>query len=188
MGKNYELKRVEEEIWEQTPDHIQVKRRRFSFLRDEITKTKKKIDRHQKSIVKLKDELKEFETERNSLYPELVTFQTNNFPSVSSTLKKKNIESKYHYQWSINLTIGDIKRKKYLGTNKIVRERLDEINNDDRYTSKLRFNKDLEEYCREEIRKIIRTNIGKEMMSEKGKVDLYKKWRKNDLKMWDYFC
>ena len=63
MGRNYELKRIDEDVWEQTPEHIQKDRRRYSYLRDEIAKSNKKIEHHQALIRKIKTEKKEYEKE-----------------------------------------------------------------------------------------------------------------------------
>lgn len=181
MGKNYELKRLDEEIWERTPEKIQEMRRKFSFLRDEITKSNKKIDRYQTKIENIKSDKKEYEKERTLLYHKLVTFQMDNIPSVSPTVQPGN-----NYQWSINLTIGDVKRKKYLGSDKKVRKKLNEITDDDKFTSKTLTNDFIKE-CREEIRKIVQKNLMKEMETEKDLVIIFKKWKKDELKMWDYF-
>jgi len=180
MSKNYELKRIDEEVWEKTPEKIQLHRKRFSFLRDEIKKSQKKSDRYQKNVIRLKSERKILEKERNTLYHKLFTFQTDNLPSVSPTTQPSN-----NFQWSINLKLGDIKRKKYLGSNKKVRERLDELNNTGLFTSRMNAIDDLIKDCREEIRKIIEKNLGKEI--EKDKLGVFKRWKKDELKMWDYF-
>jgi hypothetical protein len=182
MGKNYELKRIDEEVWEQTPEHIQEMRRRFSFLRDEITKSNKRIEKYQSTIRKTKIDKKEYEKERTLLYHKLVTFQIGRIPTVSPTVQPGN-----NYQWSINLTIGDVKRKKYLGSNKKVRERLDEIYHLDIFTSTMNsLTDDLTEHCRKEVRKIVQKNLMKEMETEKDLVIIFKKWKKDQLKMWDY--
>jgi len=182
MNRRYELKKVEEEAWEATPEHIQKMRIRFSFLRDEITKSIKKTERYQKSINKEKKVKKEYEIEIKELYQKLVTFQTDNFniPTVSPTYQEGS-----NFQWSINLTIGDIKRKKYLGSNRKVRERLDEIKDVDYYTTTINSMDDWNKQCRVEIQKIIHRNIVAEMNDDL--LNVFKKWKKNELKMWDYF-
>jgi hypothetical protein len=180
MIKNYELKRIDEEVWEKTPEKIQLDRKRFSFIRDEIKKKQRKIERYQKNIIRLKSERKELVKERNTLYHKLFTFQTDNFPSVSPTSQPSN-----NFQWSINLRLGDIKRKKYLGSNRKVRERLDELKGTSLFTLRMNSKDDLTEDCREEIRKIIEKNLGKEI--EKDKLGVFKRWKKDELKMWDYF-
>lgn len=181
MTKKIELKRLDEDVWEQTPPHIQEMRRRCSFLRDEITKSNKKVEKYQNNIGKLKTQKKNFEKEYINLSRKLITFQTENLPTVSPTVQAGN-----NYQWSINLTIGDIKRKKYLGGNKRVREKLDEIKDLSLYTSRINdLRDDLTESCREEIRKIIQRNLVKEMESDL--LGVFKRWKKNELKMWDYF-
>lgn len=180
MTKKFELKRIDEDVWEQTPLHIQEMRRRFSFLRDEISQSNKKIEKYQNSIRKLKTEKKQLEKERTILYNKLVTFHTENLPSVSPTVQPGN-----NFQWSINLKIGDISRKKYLGSNKRVRKKLDEIKDFTLYSDRI-YNKkdDLTESCREEIRKIIQKNLIKEMESDS--LGVFKRWKKDELKMWDY--
>lgn len=182
MGKNYELKRIDEEIWERTPKNIQEMRRRFSLLRDEITKSNKKIERYQFLIKKIKTEKKESEKEKKILYHKLVTFQIGNIPTVSPSVQPGN-----NYQWSVNLTIGDVKRKKYLGSNIKVREKLDEINNHSFFISKMDSRKDdLTKECRMEIKKIVQKNLMNEMETEEDLVIIFKKWKKDELIMWDY--
>jgi len=182
MGKNYELKRIDEEIWERTPKNIQEMRRRFSLLRDEITKSNKKIERYQFLIKKIKTEKKESEKEKKILYHKLVTFQIGNIPTVSPSVQPGN-----NYQWSVNLTIGDVKRKKYLGSNIKVREKLDEINNHSFFISKMDSRKDdLTKECRMEIKRIVQKNLMNEMETEEDLVIIFKKWKKDELIMWDY--
>jgi len=184
MSRIYELKKVEEEVWESTPTHIQDMRRRFSFLRDEIPITNKEIDKLQKNINKLKTKKKEYEKEIKNHYQKLITFQINNFniPTVSPTF-----QSGHYGHWSINLEIGGVKRKKYLGTDRKVREELDKRKDFQLYTSKINDLKDdLTESCREEIRKIVHRRLVKEM-DDDGSLIVFKKWKNNKLKMGDYF-
>jgi len=182
MGKNYELKRVDEEVWKKTPIHIQELRRNFSFLRDEIAKRKKKIDKYQKLVKKLRTEKRNFERRRNLLYYQLYQFQLNNLPSVSPTQQKGN-----NYQWSINLKISDIIRKKYLGSDKKVRKRLDEIKDVLTYSSlgENYYYEDGHEIVKVEIKRIIEKNLVLEMESDLDGV--FERWKNDELKMWDYF-
>lgn len=183
MERKYELKKVDEKVWENTPKKIQDMRRRFSFLRDEFTKSSKKIEKYQRWIKKEKTKKKENETELKELKKKLVTFQVDNFniPIVSPTYQDHP-----NNQWSVNLTIGDIKRKKYLGSNKKVREKLDEIKKVNHYTQRMdNLKDDFNKECREQIREIIHRNIVKEM--DTNLLRVFKKWKKNELKMWDYF-
>jgi len=186
MRRKYELKKVDEKVWENTPKKIQDMRRRFSFLRDEVTKSSKKIEKYQGWIKREKTKKKELETVLKEHYQKLVTFQIDNFniPTVSPTYQKGD-----NNQWSINLTIGDIKRKKYLGSNKKVRERLDYLKDVDYYTINMYKtgdnDEDWTERCRVEIKKIIHRNLVKEM--DNDVLSVFKRWKKNELKMWDYF-
>lgn len=182
MGKNYDIKRIDDELWKQTPEEIQLMVRRFTFIRNEITKRKKKIDRYQKNIKKFRTERRDFERERNILYYQLYKFQVDNLPSVSPTQQKGN-----NFQWSINLKISDIIRKKYLGSDKKVRERLDEIKDGVTYTmlGDNDYSEDGHEIVKVEIKRIIEKNLVKEM---KPNPDIFfEKWKSDDLKMWDYF-
>ncbi|WP_405411688.1 hypothetical protein [Maribacter sp. Asnod1-A12] len=181
MGRNYELKRIDEDIWEKTPEKIQLKRRRYSQLRDDIIDSKKKIKDLQIGIKKLKDEKRDWEKEKIELYHQLVTFQEESIPSVSPTVQKGK-----NFQWSINLKYGGLKRKKYLGSNLKVRKKLDEIKNTILFVSRIEHRDDLMEECREEIRGIIEKNLMNEMRTEKEQVILLKKWKKDELNMWDY--
>tara|TARA_R110001599_G_scaffold214286_2_gene412322 strand:- start:2514 stop:3068 length:555 start_codon:yes stop_codon:yes gene_type:complete len=182
MGRNYELNRIEEDIWEKTPEKIQLKRRKYSQLRDDIIDSNKKIKDFQNRIKKLKDEKKEWEKEKIELYHQLVTFQENSIPSISPTSQEGK-----NNQWSINFSYGGVKRKKYLGSDKKVREKLDEIKNTDvfvpRYKNKI---DDLNEECGNEVKKVIEKNLMNEMRTEEEQVNILKKWKKDELNMWDY--
>jgi hypothetical protein len=181
MGKNYELKRVDDEVWELTSPKIQEKKTRFGILQHYIKVRKKRIERLKKKIKELQLERIEWEKERGNLYDNLSSFQNNYIPSVNPTTQVGN-----NYQWSINLKIGGLKRKVYLGSNTKVRTRLDEIKDLELFLPKINNIKDdLTEECREEIRKIIQKNLVKEM--EKDYQGVYNRWEKNQLKMWDYF-
>ena len=180
MGKNYELKWVDDDVWEQTPLDIQEKKSRFGIIQHYIKVRKKRIERLKKKIKELQLERTEWEKERTILYTDLSEFQNNYIPSVNPTTQSGN-----NFQWSINLKIGNLKRKVYLGTNINVRTKLDEIKDTDLFVFKMGTRDDLTEECREEIRKIIQKNLVKEM--EKDYQDVYKRWGKNKLKMWDYF-
>jgi len=181
MGKNYELKWVDEEVWEQTPSEIQKKKTRFGNLQHWIKVRKNRIEKLKKKIKELQLERTEWEKERVVLYKDLSTFQKNYVPSVNPTTQVSN-----NYQWSINLEIGILKNNVYLGSNKNVRKRLDEIKDIELFLPKMDDIKDdLTEECREEIRRIIQRNLVKEL--EKDYQGVYSRWEKNQLKMWDYF-
>ena len=181
MGRNYELKRIDEDIWEKTPEKIQLKRRKYSQLRDDIIDSNKKIKDLQNRIKKLKGDKREWEKDKIELYHQLVTFQEKSIPSVSPTVQKGK-----NFQWSINLSYGGEKRKKYLGSNLKVREKLDEIKNTSLFISRKEHRDDLMEECREEIRKIVEKNLMNEMRTEEEQVIILKKWKKDELNMWDY--
>lgn len=180
MGKKYELKRIEEEIWRQTPLEIREKKYRFSDLRDWIIKNDKSIERYNKKIKKLKSDNREWKKEKNKLKSELHSFQFDYHPSVSPTQ-----QSSKNYQWSINLTIGGLKRKKYLGSNSKVREKVDEVKDIEIFLPKISdIRNDLMKECNEEVRKIIQRNLIKEL--EKDFDGINEKWKNDELKMWDY--
>lgn len=181
MSKKFELSWVDDEVWGKTPNEIQEKKTRFGVLQHYIKIRNTRIERLKTKINKLQVERKGWEKERTSLYNELITFQKEYIPTVNPTTQVDN-----NYQWSINLSIGGKKRKKYLGSNKNVRKRLDEIKDIEIFLPKMTdIRNDLTSECREEIRRIIQKNLIKEMESDfKGVVQ---KWKDNDLKMWDYF-
>jgi hypothetical protein len=180
MSKRFELKWVDEEVWERTPNEIQEKKTRFGVLQHYIKIRKGKIERLIQKIKVLQLERIEMEKERTSLYKDLIEFQKEYIPSVSSTSQSGN-----NFQWSINLTIGNLKRKKYLGSNKNVRGRLDEIKDMELFLPQMNdIRNDLSQECKREIDKIVQRNLVKEMEDDlKGVVQ---KWKNDELKMWDY--
>ena len=181
MSKKFELRWVDDEVWKETPTDIQEKKIRFGVLQHFIKIRKRRIERLKKKIKELQLERSDWEKERTVLYHDLISFQKQYIPSVSPTVQPSN-----NFQWSINLTIGILKRKKYLGSNENVRKRLDEIKDIDIFSKKKDdMRNDLTKECREEIRKIIQKNIVKEMENDFDGVT--KKWENDELKMWDYF-
>lgn len=181
MSKKFELSWVDDEVWENTPNEIQEKKTRFGILRHWIKIRKKRIERLQTKINKLQVERRGWESERLSLYNELITFHKKYIPTVNPTTQPGN-----NYQWSINLTIGGLKRKKYLGSNKNVRKSLDNIKDIEIFLPKMTdVRNDLTSECREEIRRIIQKNLVKEM--ENDFEGIVQKWKDDKLIMWDYF-
>lgn len=180
MGKKYELKRVEEDVWRKTDVKIRNLKYRFSDLRDLISAGKNELEELNNSIAKKKSDIKKWEIEKRDLYSKLYNYQFNYHPSVSPTQQNGN-----NYQWSINLTIGDIKRKKYLGSNRNVRKRMDELTGLDTFSNALnhkggKLNKEL----KDAIRKIVQGNLISEMNINPETV--YDKWKKDELNMWSY--
>lgn len=177
MGKNYQLKYVDEEVWEQTPSEIQEKKKRFNTLQHRIKVRIGSIDRKKVEIKKTQSELSEWKKERNKLLQELQMFQEKIIPSISPYQSKIN-----GYQWSINITLGGVKKTRYLGSNLKVRERLDEIKDLTLFSKDL-YN--LEDECKSGIRKIIQRNLIDDI--EKDFDGMINKLKENKLKMWDYF-
>lgn len=180
MSKKFELSWVDDEVWEKTPEEIQEKKTRFGVLQHWIKIRKKRIERLQTKINKLQKERRGWEKERTSLYNELISFQKEYIPIVNPTTQVGN-----NFQWSVNLDLGGKKRKKYLGSDKNVRSKMDEIKNIDIFLPKLGTRNNLTEELREEIRKIIQRNIVKEMENDFDGV--VTRWKEDKLKMWDYF-
>ena len=180
MARNYELKWVSEEVWEQTPLDIQEKKKRFGVLQHYIKIRKKRIDRLNKKIKDLKLERIEWEKERLVLYKDLYSFQKSYIPSVNPTTQPGN-----NWQWGINLTIGNNTKKVYLGSNKKVREKVDEIKDIEIFLPKLN-NKggELKDELKDEIRKIIQKNLIKEMKEDME--DVIDKFENKRLKIWNY--
>lgn len=181
MGKNYELAKVNDKVWKQTPLYIQEMKTEYYILQNNIKKNIKRIDKLKTKIKEIEENTEWNKSIRESYYTELQRFHIDYIPSVSPTTQKGN-----NFQWSINLKIGYIERKKYLGSNKNVRKKLDEILGVEKYYLNMDsiINKYTEE-CREEIRTIIQTNLKKEM--DRNIEEINQKWDENKLKLWDYF-
>jgi len=182
MGKNYTLKEIDEEVWKQIPEDIQSMVKGFYIVSNTISEIKYNIVTYQKRIKKLRTELRDYEEERNYLYETLYKFQANNLPSVRPTQQVNN-----NYQWSINLTINNVRRNKYLGSDKNVRKQLDEIKDVETYMmlkEKCRA-EDGHEIVKVEIKKIIEKNLIKKIKPDPD--GFFDKWINDELKMWDYF-
>ena len=182
MGKNYALKKIDEDVWKQTPEDIQSMVKGFHIVNNTISELKDNIVMYQKRIKKLRTELRDYEEERKYLHETLYKFQVNNLPSVSPTQQEDN-----NFQWSINLNINNIRRKKYLGSDKNVRERLDEIKEVETYMMlrKKSRTEDGHEIVKVEIKKNIEKNLVKEIKPDPD--GFFDKWKNDKLKMWDYF-
>jgi len=158
MKKNFQLKYVSEEVWMNTPEEIQEKKKKYSTLNGLIKKRESKLERLRREIKLTQQQLRENKKDRTILLDELQEFSENYIPSVSPYQS-----SSKSFQWSVNLKIGKLKKTLYLGSDKNVRKRMDEVLGKDMYLSVFGKINDLSEELTEEIRNTIQRNLTKEL-------------------------
>ena len=179
MGKNYQLKFVSDEVWNNTPKQIQDKKKKYSNLNGLIKRREGKIERLRKEIKKTQEYLREDRKERTELLEQLQQFSEKYIPSVSPYQSVKN-----KFQWSVNIKIGDVKKTRYLGSNEKVRIQVDELIGGDMFYMRMSKMDDLKEELTERIRDIIQKNLTIEL--EKDFVGIKKKLKEGKIKIWDY--
>tara|TARA_B110000858_G_scaffold194053_1_gene247736 strand:- start:704 stop:1288 length:585 start_codon:yes stop_codon:yes gene_type:complete len=179
LKKNFQLKYVSEEVWMNTPEEIQQKKNKYSTLNGLINKRKGKLERLRREIKSTQQQLNENKKVRTILLDELQEFSENYIPSVSPYQS-----SSKSYQWSVNLKIGKLKKTLYLGSDKNVRKRMDEINGEEKYLPVFGRIDDLSEELTEEIRNTIQRNLTKEL--HKDFRGIQNRYEKKGLKMMDY--
>lgn len=179
MKKNFQLKYVSDEVWKNTPEEIQQKKKKYSTLNGLINKRKGKLERLRREIKSTQQQLNENKKVRTILLDELQEFSENYIPSVSPYQS-----SSKSYQWSVNLKIGKLKKTLYLGSDKNVRKRMDEVIGEDKYLPVFGRINDLSEELTEEIRNTIQRNLIKELQKDFRGVQ--KRYETKGLKMMDY--
>ena len=179
MKKNFQLKYVSDEVWKNTPEEIQQKKKKYSTLNGLINKRKGKLERLRREIKSTQQQLNENKKVRTILLDELQEFSENYIPSVSPYQSSSN-----SYQWSVNLKIGKLKKTLYLGSDKNVRKRMDEVIGEDKYLHVFGRINDLSEELTEEIRNTIQRNLIKELQKDFRGVQ--KRYETKGLKMMDY--
>jgi hypothetical protein len=179
LKKNFQLKYVSDEVWKNTPEEIQQKKKKYSTLNGLINKRKGKLERLRREIKSTQQQLNENKKVRTILLDELQEFSENYIPSVSPYQS-----SSKSYQWSVNLKIGKLKKTLYLGSDKNVRKRMDEINGEEKYLTVFGRINNLSEELTEEIRNTIQKNLIKELQKDFRGVQ--KIFETNGLRMMDY--
>ena len=179
MKKNFQLKYVSEEVWMNTPEDIQEKKKKYSTLSGLIKKRESKIERLKREIKTTQQQLKENKKDRTILLGELQEFTENYIPSVSPYQSSSN-----NFQWSVNLKIGKLKKTLYLGSDKNVRKRIDEVIGEDKYLPVFGRIDDLSEELTEEIRNSIQKNLIDELQNDFRGVQ--NRYEKKGLKMMEY--
>jgi hypothetical protein len=179
MKKNFQLKYVSEEVWMNTPEEIQEKKKKYSSLNGLIEKRESKLERLRREIKLTQQQLRENKKDRTILLDELQEFSENYIPSVSPYQSSSN-----SFQWSVNLKIGKLKKTLYLGSDKNVRKRMDEVIGKDKYLTVFGRIDDLSEELTEEIRNTIQKNLIEELQKDFRGVQ--KRYETKGLKMMDY--
>lgn len=180
MKKNYQLKYVSDEVWNTTSTKIQDKKKKYSNLNGLVKRREGKIERLRKEIKKTQEQVKENKKERTILLEELQQFSEKYIPSVSPYQSITN-----NFQWSVNLKIGNVKKTSYLGTDKKVRTKVDEIKEMEMFLPRMgNIKDDMREELNDIVRDIIQKNLTKEL--EKDFTKVQKKLKDNKLKIGDY--
>jgi hypothetical protein len=159
MRKIKELHWLDDETWELLPEEIQKDKMKFNTFNSWIKKREKRIENLKIKIGELREKQREWETDRDEIYDKLHKYHKEYGVSVSPTQSPKH--SKNSLQWRVNLTIGKESDIFYLGSNKLVRKKVDEVQGWVKYFPDNHKNKDSED-----IKSFIKQKIHKRILGE----------------------
>lgn len=179
--RNFRLRYIEQESYDLLPEHIQEKKNHYHTLVNNIKKREKKIEGMMVKIGELKNELKEMKLDRTEKYNELFEFHDTFIPTISITYsgkqkgEKKNYNDRYYYHsnnsWSITMRLKKKVKNIYIGTDSVLKERLNEIYDTDRF-SKLKSNYvEEKKQIQSVVKKLVEGNIIKELTEIVGRGD-----------------
>jgi septum formation topological specificity factor MinE len=179
--RNFRLRYIEQESYDLLPEHIQEKKNQYHTLVNNIKKREKKIEGMMVKIGELKNELKEMKLDRTEKYNELFEFHDTFIPTISITYsgkqkgEKKNFNDRYYYHsnnsWSITMRLKKKVKNIYIGTDSVLKERLNEIYDTDRF-SKLKSNYvEEKKQIQSVVKKLVEGNIIKELTEIVGRGD-----------------
>jgi septum formation topological specificity factor MinE len=172
--RNFRLRNIEKESYDLLPDHIRDKKNEYQTLVTNIKKREKRIEKVMVDLGKLKEELKEMKLNRTEKYNELFEFHDTFIPTISITYSgkmkgdKKNDSGGVYYHsnnsWSITMRMKKRIKNIYIGTDKVVKERLNEIYDTDRYSKlKSQYVEDKKE-IQSVVKKLVEGNLIKELI------------------------
>ena len=172
--RNFRLRYIEEESYDLLPDHIRVQKIEYQTLVSHLKKREKRIEKMMIELGTIKDELKKMKLDRTEKYNGLFEFHDTFIPTISITYSgkmkgdKKNDSGGVYYHrnnsWSITMRMKKKVKNIYIGTDKVLKERLNEIYETDKF-SKLK-----SQYVEEKkqiqsvVKKLVEGNIIKELI------------------------
>ena len=179
--RNFRLRYIEKESYDLLPEHIQEKKNQYHTLVNNIKKREKKIEGMMIKIGELKNELKEMKLDRTEKYNELFEFHDTFIPTISITYsgkqkgEKKNYNDRYYYHsnnsWSITMRLKKKVKNIYIGTDSVLKDRLNDIYDTDRF-SKLKSNYvEEKKQIQSVVKKLVEGNIIKELTEIVGRGD-----------------
>ena len=181
--RNYRLRFLEEESYSVLPEKIQKQKKDYQSLYNRIKKRENTIQKDILKLKKLKNELIILKKERTEKYNELLEFHQMFIPTISITFsgkqkgeKRVDTQGFYKYSnnsWSITMRLkGDKPKNIYIGTDKVLRERLNEIYDTDDFTNK--FHKDDKKKIQRTVKSLVEPLIIKELqdiIEKEGSID-----------------
>lgn len=156
MRRIKELHWLDDDTWELLPKEIQKDKMEFNTLNSWIKKREKRIENVKIKIGNLRDGQRVWEKDRDEIYDRLHKYHKEYGVSVSPTQSPKL--SKNSLQWRVNLTIGKESDIFYLGSNKSVRKKVDEVQGWVKYYPDHQKNKDsndIKSFVKQKIHKMI---------------------------------
>jgi hypothetical protein len=185
--RNYRLQFIDEESYQLLPPEIRENKLKYHRLDYNIKRREKRIQNTVQKIKELKRELSEWKKERTLLHSQLIEFHETFIPTVSisySGKPKGDKKGEYGYSnksWSITIRLKGRVKNIYLGTDKSVRTKLDEIFNTSEYSESTSKYVEQKRKVQSVCKKLIQHSIIEELQTEietTGSVDEFLKRKK----------
>lgn len=177
--RNFRLRYIEPESYNLLPEYIQEKKNQYHTLVNNIKKREKKIERVMNDLGKLKEELKEMKLDRTEKYNELFEFHDTFIPTISITFsgkqkgEKKNYNDRFYYHsnnsWSITMRLKKKVKNIYIGTDSVLKERLNEIYDTDKFSKLKSHYVEEKKQIQSVVKKLVEGNIIKELTEIVGR-------------------
>jgi hypothetical protein len=172
--RNFRLRFIEKESYDLLPENIMRKKLDYHTHISNIKKREKMIERRVTELNLLKEELREMKLKRTDLYNELFEFHDTFIPTISITYsgkpkgdsKKTDSGGVYYHSnnsWSITLRMKKKVKNIYIGTDKVLKERLNEIYETDKFSKLKSQYVEEKKKIQSEVKKLVEGNIIKEL-------------------------
>lgn len=171
--RNFRLRFIEKESYDLLPENIMKKKLDYHSHISNIKRREKMIEKRVEELNKLKSELRDMKLRRTDLYNELFEFHDTFIPTISITFSgkqkgdKKNDSGGYYYHsnnsWSITMRMKKKVKNIYIGTDKVLKDRLDEIYETDKFSKLKSQYVEEKKKIQSEVKKLVEGNIIKEL-------------------------
>lgn len=189
---------LSEESFNQLPKELRDKKLEYQRLYTKIQRREKSLVKRYEKYKMDKSELREWKRERTEKFNQLINLHQTFVPIVSITYSKKRKRwGDISYTWSITMKLGGKIFNIYIGTDKNVRIRLNELTQTNEYYQEGGGNKFKTRYEQEkkriqsEVKRFIQPNIVKKLRELNEEFDGFETWcqlyKNKELKGMDFF-